>query len=617
MKKILRKTALTRTLFFLTADIVLISLAVWLAFILRFDGTIPERFLPSFCNLLILALVFHIPIFYFWGLYSFSWSYVSAKELVSLITGSFFAFLLASLAIYMFFGDFSGFSQFPRSVLIISYFLVVLLAGALRFSKRIYLQSIRRDIGKKEKERILIIGAGDAGEQILRNIQGLLASPYLPVGFIDDSPFKKGTFIHGVKVLGSVDEIPQIAPKSRIEGAIIAFPSAQRERVKKAAENCRKAGIQNIKILPPLNEIVNGKVSFADIKDFKVEDLLNRPFVLPDFEKVVSFIAGKTILITGAAGSIGAEIARQVAGFNPSLLVLLDQDETGIFNIEKEIKETYSNAVPVIADITDKNKVENVFEKYKPDIVFHAAAYKHVPLMEKEPEEAVKNNIFGTLAVARAAMDCSAEKFVFISTDKAINPTSVMGATKRVGEMICQNLNQKGRTKFISVRFGNVLDSRGSVIPLFKEQIKKRGSVTVTAEEMKRYFMLIPEAVGLVLQASQMGQGGEVFVLDMGSPVRIIDLARSLIRLLGLEPDKDIPIVFTGPRPGEKPFEEILTAEEGIEATKSRSIFRAKLSFVEEEQLNRGLEKLKFLAKQNKSLEISNVLRELVPFFNK
>lgn len=613
MRKILRKTALTRTLFFAVADIALISLAIWLAFIFRFDGTIPENFVSSFYNLLILALVFHIPIFYFWGLYSFSWSYVSTKELTSLLSGSFFAFLLTGLAIYMF----EGFSSFPRSVLPGSYLLVILFVGGIRFLKRIYLQTIKKDKSKKKKERILIIGAGDAGEQILRNIQGLLLSPYLPVGFIDDSPVKRGSFIHGVKVLGKIDDIPRIVLEKQIKGAIIAFPSAQKETVRKAVEKSRKAGIKNIKILPPLNEIVNGQVSFADIKDFKIEDLLDRNLISCDLRLINSFINGKTILITGAAGSIGSEVARQVANCSPSQLILLDQDETGIFNIEKEIKEKFSSVVSIIADIRDENKIKSVFEKFKPEIVFHAAAYKHVPLMEKEPEEAVKNNIFGTWIIAKTAVDYFAEKFIFVSTDKAINPSSVMGATKRIGEMICQGLNQKSRTKFISVRFGNVLGSRGSVIPVFRKQIEKRGAVTVTTGEMKRYFMLIPEAVCLVLQAGQMGRGGEVFVLDMGNPIRIVDLARKLIRLLGLEPDKDVPIVFTGPRPGEKSFEEISSEEEGISVTENRSIFMVKLSSINQEELVRKLEKLKFLAEENKSSEVVNVLRDLVPFFNK
>lgn len=597
-----KKTALTRTLFFMAADVLFIVLAVYLSFLLRFDGAIPGEFVEAFQITAVLAVVFHVPIFYFFGLYSFSWTYISTREIISLFFSTTFSFLFLGTAIFLS-RDFSSFIGFPRSTLFISYVLVLFFASAVRFSKKVYLQFLKsKDSAGKEK--VLIVGAGDAGEQIARSIQGSRSS-YLPVGFIDDSPVKKGSFIHGIKVLGGMEDIVSVIKKHNPSSIIVAFPSARKEVVKKAVEKGREAGIEKIKILPSLTEIVNEQVSLSDIRDFKIEDLLEREVSLSDNSRLEDFLRGKVVLITGAAGSIGSEISRQAVKLNPSKIIVLDQDETGIFNIKKEIPQ----AVPVIADITDQIKIKQVFEKFKPDIVFHAAAYKHVPLMESEPDEAVKNNVFGTKVVAEAALESGAERLIFISTDKAVNPVSVMGITKRIGEMICQTLNKKGGTKFISVRFGNVLGSRGSVIPVFKDQIKKGGPVKVTHEEMERYFMVIPEAVSLVLQASQLGAGGEVFVLDMGDPVRIIDLAKEVIRLSGLEPDKDIPIVITGIRPGEKMTEDIFSAEEGIIPTENKSIFSAKLDDVDDTKISIALYNLSLLVKTSNKEQLINTLR--------
>jgi len=603
-----KKTALTRTLFFMAADIVLIALAVWFSFILRFDGIIPDEFFPAFEITVVLSLVFTIPIFYFFDLYSFSWSYVSTRELVSLVFGATFSFLFLGTAIFLS-RDFTSFKGFPRSTLFISCILVIFLTAGIRFSKRIYLQFIKKKNFSGKRERVLIVGAGDAGEQIARNMQD--STHYNPVGFVDDSLVKKGSLIHGIKVLGEIDSIPEIVLQNNVQSIIVAFPSARTEVVKKAVEKARKAGVGKIKILPPLSEIVDGRISLADMRDFKIEDLLERAPIISDSEAPGELLKNKVVLVTGAAGSIGSELCRQIAKFSPSLLLLLDQDETGIFNIYKEIKENFLKAFSVIANIQDEEKIKKVFEKFRPNIIFHAAAYKHVPLMESEPEEAVKNNISGTKIIAQNALDFGAEKFIFISTDKAVNPTSVMGATKRIGEMVCQSFNNKGTTKFVSVRFGNVLGSRGSVIPIFKEQIKKGGPVMVTHEDMKRYFMIIPEAVSLVLQASQIGKGGQVLVLDMGDPVRIMDLAKEVIRLSGFEPDKDIPIVFTEPRPGEKLFEEILTAKELVEATNNKNIFSARLSNIDEYNLNNVLERLFSAAKSSNREEIISILKEI------
>ena len=615
-----------KKLLFLISDVLLISLSVWLAFLLRFDGKIPIQYLEkgTFQGLIILALVFTLPVFYFFKLYSFSWIYVSTQELISLFKATILSFLFSGAAILIF-RDFAWFSGFPRSTLFISYFLIFLFCGEIRFSKRIYLQMFQKGV-KKEKARTLIIGAGDAGEQILRGILGSKYSPYLPVGFIDDELAKQGLRIHGLKVLGKIKDIPQIVESQGMEQIIIALPSAGSKTIKQAVEQGRKAGLKKIKIIPPITELINGEVSLGNIRDVGVEDLLGREPVLLDTRAIKSFVQDKIVLITGAAGSIGSELSRQVAKFKPSQLLLLDQDETGIFNIIEELRKKFSKLEisSEICDIQDKEKIERIFNKFKPNIIFHAAAYKHVPLMEEHSDEAVKNNIFGTKIVADVSLKYNVEKFVFISTDKAVNPTSVMGATKRVGEMVCQALNQKPllkfgnkeRTKFISVRFGNVLDSRGSVIPIFREQIKKGGPVEVTHPEMKRYFMTTSEACLLVMQSGAMGKGGEVFVLDMGKPVKILSLAKEMINLSGFEPDRDIPIVFTEPRPGEKFFEEILTAEEGTIATESQKIFMAKLSKVNKRKIERSLKDLKNVAKKFDQKEIIKILKELIPFYS-
>jgi len=612
MRLSIQKTAKTRLLFFLVIDIVLIVLSVFLAFLLRFEGEIPSWYWQEqiLQTQILLTLIFCLPIFYFFRLYSFSWRYVSANELISLLKALILSFIFLSVSLFVL----KSFKGFPRSTLFISYFLIFIFCGGIRLSKRIYLELLKRRKTEKEKERALIVGAGDAGEQILRSILASKNSSYLPIGFVDDDSAKQGLTIHGLKVLGKIDDIAGIVRAYGVQEMIIALPSVGVKAIRKAVELGREAGLKKIKIVPPIGEIIDGGVSLRNIREIQVEDLLGREPVKLNTEAIGSFIKDKSVLITGAAGSIGSELSRQIAKFKPSLILLLDQDETGIFNISEELKDKFPHLriKALICDIRDKGKVNQVFENFRPKIVFHAAAYKHVPLMERDSDEAVKNNIFGTNIIAEASLKNGVEKFIFISTDKAVNPTSVMGVTKRTGEMICQTLNQESFTKFISVRFGNVLDSRGSVIPIFREQIKKGGPVEITHPEMKRYFMTTSEACLLVMQAGAMGEGGEVFVLDMGKPIRILDLAKEIIRLYGFEPDKDIPIVFTEPRPGEKFFEEVLTAEEGTIATQHQKIFRAKLSPIEKGKIEENLERLKEVVEKADRKEIINILRKLV-----
>jgi FlaA1/EpsC-like NDP-sugar epimerase len=577
-------------------DIVLICFAVWFSFFLKFEGEISAQYLFTIGQTAFLAVLFCVPIFYFVGLYSFSWSYAGLNELISLIKAVGIGFIFLVITLYLS-RDFSSFNGYPRSTLVMSFCFIIFFCGTIRLAKRIYQAFTKTKFGK---EKTLIVGAGDAGEQILRSITNSRAGDYLPVGFVDDSNIKKGVNIHGLKVLGKIKDIPQIVKDNQISQIIIALPSAGNKIISEAIELARNSGVTKIKVTPTLSEIINEEVSFKNLKDVRVGDLLSRDIFVLDVGRIKSFIENKTVLIAGAAGSIGSELSRQIAEYNPSLLLLLDQDETGIFNISKEIEKKFPSLKikSIIADVADKDRVNSLFALHSPNIVFHAAAYKHVPLMEENISEAVKNNIFGTENLALASIEFGVEKFVFVSTDKAVNPTSVMGTTKRIGEMICQNQNKKGKTKFVAVRFGNVLDSRGSVIPIFREQIKRGGPVEVTHPEMKRYFMLIPEACLLVMEAGAIGNGGEVFVLDMGEPVKILDLARDMIKASGLIPDKDIAIVFTGIRPGEKLFEEMLTAEEGTNATKYQRIFIARQKNFDE---NRFLEAIKDLKNDYKN----------------
>ncbi len=591
------RTARKRIFFFFMADTFLIILAIYLAFLLRFGGEIPSKYFSNGMvqQMVALSLVFSLPIFYFFGLYSFSWSYVSTKELISLFKATTLSFIFLGFSIF-FLRSFNG---FPRSTIFISYFLVFIFSGSIRLAKRVYLELTRGNLKQKKglkenRKRTLIVGAGDAAEQILRSIISDIESTYLPVAVVDDNPVKQGVSIHGIKVLGKIDDISGIIKEKEIEQMIVALPSAGPKIIKKAVELGREAGLKDIKVAPSVAEIINNQVSMRDLREIEVEDLLGRQSVEPDVEAIEGFIRGRNVLITGAAGSIGSELSRQVAKFNPKLLLPLDQDETGIFNISEELRSKFPSlkVKSLVADICDKEKIEKIFINFKPEIIFHVAAYKHVPLMEENPDEAIKNNILGMKIVAEAALKTGVEKFIFISTDKAVNPTSVMGKTKRIGEMLGQFFNRQNSTKFISVRFGNVLNSRGSVIPIFKEQIRKGGPVEVTHPEMKRYFMTIAEACLLVLQAAEMGKGGEVFVLDMGEPVKILDLAKEMIKLSGFEVDKDIPIVFIGPRPGENLFEEILSAEEGTVVTRHQKIFQAKLSSFDEDKFKENLSEL-------------------------
>ncbi|VVB88633.1 Polysaccharide biosynthesis protein [uncultured archaeon] len=607
LKVLTKKTLLRRTLFYLTFDSLLIALSMYGAFYLRFEGIIPENLIKGMIIFILIALLVKIPMLHYEGLYKVSWSYVGIRELLSLAKSLFFGTFFFGTLLFIF-RTYPLIAAFPRSILIIDFMLTFIFLGYFRCGKRIYLQYIRRV--PTNGERVLIIGAGNTGEQIVRGM--LTSKAYFPVGFLDDDRGKIGSTIHGIRVLGKREEISIIVKEYDVESILISMPSAPPRVIRETFDLGRAAGIKTIKIVPGLREIISGKITLADVKDVELEDLLGREQVEIDTEAIESYLNGKNILVTGASGSIGSELCKQILKFNPKILVALDQDETGLFWLKREIAD--SRILPVVGNIRDACKIDNLFFEFKPHVVFHAAAYKHVPVMEEHPDEAVKNNVFGTQVVGEASIKCGASKFILISTDKAVSPTSVMGTTKRLAEKVIVELNKRNCTTFAAVRFGNVLGSRGSVIPIFKEQIMKGGPVEVTHPEVKRYFMVTSEAVLLTLQAGAMAEGGEVFVLDMGEPLKIVELARGMIQLSGFEPDRDIPIVFTGLRRGEKLYEDLLTAEEGTDSTCHKKIFKARLN-PGNNGLLEDLSKLKELCEERKSEEIISLMCRMIPTY--
>ncbi|SMP14006.1 NDP-sugar epimerase, includes UDP-GlcNAc-inverting 4,6-dehydratase FlaA1 and capsular polysaccharide biosynthesis protein EpsC [Desulfurobacterium pacificum] len=616
MKGLLRPTKRKRFLFFFVSDIFLFTFSFYIAFLLRFNFLIPSSYLKIFPYWLVVILFLKISTFWFLGVYRANWRFIGLSEFSRIVIGLGADAILMLLIDIIFQRQVPLFS-IPLSVILIDFFVSLSFVSVLRISKRVYVEIIRK--GKNSK-RTVVIGAGNTGERIVRELRRNSNAEFNPVFFVDDDPNKIGTCIHNVPVLGKIEDLPGLLKENKIEAAIITIPSLSHRKVRKIFALLNTAGIKEVKIVPSISKLPSQVISVKDIKEISIEDLLCREPVNVNYDSLQEFLKDKKVLVTGAGGSIGSEIIRQLLKFNPAKIIALEIDETELHNLSLEIaNETNEKGItfrPIVADVRDKEKIERIFSEEKPEIVFHAAAYKHVPLMEYFPEEAVKTNILGTYNVALAAVKNNVEKFVNISTDKAVNPTSIMGATKRMSEMICKALNDIGKTKFISVRFGNVLGSRGSVVPIFLDQIKKGGPVTVTHPEMRRYFMTIPEAVLLVFQAAAMGDGGEVFVLDMGEPVRIVKLAEELIKLQGLEPYKDIDIVFIGLRPGEKLFEELLTAEEGTEQTYHEKIYIARVkSNIPVRQINEIVNELIELSKKLDREGIKQLLRKYVPFY--
>ena len=602
------------------ALVVAVHLALWTlayagAFLLRFELEIPPAYFRDAPALLGTLLAIRTAVHWRLGLFHGLWRYSGMRDLLQLVKAATFStagFVIALAFISHF--------TFPRTVVVLEWVLSIMLVGGLRFSIRTVREVAVQNAGPRSdgevRRRILVLGAGDAGEMLMRDIMRAHGRRYQPVGFLDDSPLKQGASIHGVPVLGPLSRTADIATNEKVDEIILAIPSLRGRELRKLVELCRPTGAI-IRTLPDVGSLIDGEVTVSQLHEVKIEDLLGREPVTLDTEAIGEFLRGRVVLVTGAGGSIGSELCRQICRFGPRRLLLLDQAENALFLVDRAVhaENPEIDAVPYLADICDSRRLDAIFQSETPDVVFHAAAHKHVPMMEMNAGEAIKNNVFGTKKVADVADRYRVKTFVMVSSDKAVNPTSVMGVSKRVAEIYVQALSQRSRTQFVTVRFGNVLGSAGSVVPLFKEQIAKGGPVTVTHPQMTRYFMTIPEACQLILQAGTMGRGGEIFVLDMGQPVKIVDLARDLIRLSGLVPDEDIEIEFSGIRPGEKLYEELSSSAENATKTRHPKIFVGTFRSYEWERIAEGLAKLHELSGAD-GAKIRIAFRELVPEYD-
>lgn len=600
-----------RRLIVFLCDTLLISLSLCLSFLLRFDFTIPPQQLDLFWECLLVVMIVKPLVFVVTGFYNSLWRYASVQDAVEILKGVTLSSILAVSAVFFL----RQFTPIPRSIFVLDWILLFALLAASRLLWRIWRETyvVTR---KCDGPRTLIVGAGEAGSMLLKEIRRQPRAAYSVCGFVDDDPDKKGMKLHGIPVLGTTKQLKSLIIANEIMDVIIAMPSADGKTLRGIMDSCKNADV-TFKTLPSIGELIDGTLTVSQIKNVEIEDLLGREPVVLDRELIGGYLSGKRVLVSGAGGSIGSEICRQIVQFAPEKLILLDQAETPLYEIEKELIARFPEVriLPLVADVRDRDKVMLAFEEFAPEVVFHAAAYKHVPMMEYNPTQAVLNNVFGSRNIADAAHQFKSRNLVMISTDKAVNPTNVMGATKRAAEIYIQALSRVSATRFTTVRFGNVLGSNGSVIPLFKEQIAKGGPVTVTDKRVIRYFMTIPEASQLVLQAGSMGSGSEILVLDMGDPVRIIDLAEELIRLSGLTPYEDIDIVITGLRPGEKLFEELLIDGEGVLPTAHSKIKVLAPVHIELQPVRDELEVLYEAARSNSVHELMESLKRLVPEF--
>ncbi len=603
MKAILRK------IFMAILDIGIINITLYLSLVLRFDSDIPLQYFALFKETYIVVTIIALCSFLVFNLYNRIWKYASIDELISIVLATSFGTLTVLGSTFM-----MG-QTFPRSIYILFWLLLTTFIGGSRFILRTFngvTPMLRRSEGVRN---VMVIGAGEAGSMVIQEFKKHPDLKMRPVVIIDDDENKHGMRIHGVKVFGGRHDIPEMVLRKNIKEIIIAMPSIDRLQIREIVNICSKTKCK-LRILPGVYELLDGKVSIKRLRDVKIEDLLGREPVKVNLEEISGYIQNKVVLVTGGGGSIGSELCRQIARFEPKELVVFDISENNVYSLEFDLKTLFPNIkyTALIGSVRDKGRLEYIFEEYRPNVVFHAAAHKHVPLMELNATEAIKNNVFGTLNVAEAADKYNAERFTLISTDKAVNPTNIMGASKRIAEIIIQMMSMKSKTVFSAVRFGNVLGSDGSVVPLFKKQIESGGPVTVTHPEVIRYFMTIPEAVQLVIQAGALAKGGEIFILDMGEPVKIADLARDMIKLSGLEPDVDIEVDYIGLRPGEKLFEELLLNEEGITATKYKKIFIAKPTFTDVDVFESELGELRELL-FNSNTEVKDIIKKIVPTY--
>jgi len=602
-----------RKLITVAIDVCLVWFSMGLAFLIRFDWQLSPILVDAYVYFAIWASFIKIILFDIFGVYRWSFRYASLSEAANIVrVGIISTLILIAVAF------FTESAKIGRSVLLIDYLIYLFFVTGSRFLPRILMKFQQAYKGNLKK--VLIVGAGSAGEMVARELINARKRHYAPVGFIDDNPGKMCSKIHGIKILGTTDDIPDIVKKCHVEEIIIAVPSASGKIMRSIVSKCEKAEVK-IKTVPEFHKILTGEVAIKQIRDVRLEDLMGRETVYINTDDLSAFIRGKTILITGAGGSIGSELARQILRFRPKKLIALDHNENDVYFLKLDLMENRpsSEFVTIIGDIKDVGLLKHTFSKYKPEIVFNAAAHKHVPLMEENPAAAVKNNIIGARNLMYAAEHYGAESFVMISSDKAVNPTSVMGASKRIAEMMIQAKakTRTVRTKFMAVRFGNVIGSSGSVVPIFKKQIEKGGPVTVTHPDVKRFFMAAREAAQLVLQAGAIGKGGEVFILDMGEQIKIADLAKNLITLSGFEPGEDIEIKFIGLRPGEKMHEEMLLDAEHDQATKHDKIYITQPNIFDPLKLRRDIRILESLANIMNAEKIVVKMKEMVPFYDR
>lgn len=614
MKEKIRTARNARRLALILFDIFSIAAAGFGALLLRFNGDIEAAYLDNLKHMIVPAMAAGILIFAAFRLYHSLWQFASVAELMNLI----YASVLCSV-VYCGICEITN-NKMPRSCYFIFFLILTMLLCVSRFFYRL-LRRYRRQLSDRKMqadrslERVMVVGAGAAGEKIYREIaatEGLLKKV---VCFIDDDPAKLGRAIHGIMIYGGRDKIIEAAEKFQVEEILVAMPSAERRDIADILNICNNTRCK-VKKLPGMYQMINDEIHLSDFKEVDIQDLLGREPIRVNLGEIMDYVTDKVVMVTGGGGSIGSEICRQIAENHPKQLIIVDIYENNAYEIQQELKRSHPelDLQTMIASVRNRRKIDKLFETYHPDIVYHAAAHKHVPLMEDAPNEAVKNNVFGTLNVVKAADKYGAKRFILISTDKAVNPTNIMGATKRICEMIVQAYDKKSSTDYVAVRFGNVLGSNGSVIPLFEKQIKEGGPVTVTHPDIIRFFMTIPEAVSLVLQAGAYAKGGEIFVLDMGEPVKIADMARNLIKLSGFEPDVDIKIEYTGLRPGEKLYEELLMEEEGMQDTPNHTIHIGKPIEMDEDTFFDRLQELEKDAYQETE-DIRTLVKELVPTY--